>query len=211
VRAELHDLVTAARGAAGRKVRAELYDLPAAEAATAFLGKVLVHRTATARLTGVICDVEAYPAFVDRVHHGNKRTARSDVMWQPGGRAYVYLIYGIWHQFAAVVNAEGIPDVVFIRGVYPVEGYAVMAASWDKPQTPATVAGSPGKLCRSFGITMDHYGVDLTGDRLYLEDRGLAVSSGRIIRSSRVGINTTREGHDAPLRYTVKPSDLAPA
>ena len=53
--------------------------------------------------------------------------------------ADVYLIYGRWHQFAAVVNRpiedDEIADPdgrrtkrVFIRGVAPVEGVEIMAA-----------------------------------------------------------------------------------
>lgn len=66
-----------------RRLGQEFYRHPAVDCASDFLGKVLVHETAEGRLAGVISDVEAYPAFVDGVHHGNKRTARSEVMWGP--------------------------------------------------------------------------------------------------------------------------------
>jgi DNA-3-methyladenine glycosylase len=159
-------------------------------------------------LSGVICDVEAYPAFVDGVHHGNKRTRRSEVMWREGGRAYVYLIYGMWNQFAAVVNTEGVPDVVFIRAVAPLEGVEVMARQWDKPVKPAALTNSPGKLCKSMMISREQYGADLCGDELFLEDHGLAVAADRVRAGKRIGINSSREGHDAPLRFFVKPAEL---
>lgn len=155
-----------------RRLGQDFYRPPAVDCATDFLGKVLVHDTAAGRLAGVISDVEAYPAFVDGVHHGNKRTARSEVMWGPGGRAYVYLVYGIWHQFAAVVNSKDVPDVVFIRAVAPVEGADVMAAQWNNPVETKALANSPGKLCRSFAITTEHYGADLCRYELFLEDLG---------------------------------------
>lgn len=161
------------------------------------------------RVAGVICDVEAYPAFVDGVHHGNKRTPRSEVMWGPGGRAYVYLIYGRWHQFAAVVNRENVPDVVFMRGVVPVEGADLMAAKWDNPRDHSALANSPGKLCRSLAITTEHYGVDLCGRELFLEDRGLTVPPDTVQTSKRVGISRQRDGHDAPLRHYLRPADVA--
>jgi DNA-3-methyladenine glycosylase len=179
---------------------------PATEVATAFLGKVLVHQTPLGRVSGVVCDVEAYPAFADGVHHGNRRTPRSEVMWQTGGRAYVYLIYGMWHQFAAVVNAEGIPDVVFVRAVAPLEGLEVMAGRWDKPMAAEALANSPGKLCKSFQISRDHYGADLCGDELYLEDHGVRVAEQRIQSGKRVGINKSRAGFDRQLRFFVKPA-----
>jgi 3-methyladenine DNA glycosylase Mpg len=66
------------------------------------------------------------------------------VMWQAGGRAYVYLIYGMWNQFAVVVNTEGVPDVVFIRAIAPLEGVEVMTRQWDKPVAPAALTNSLG-------------------------------------------------------------------
>ena len=102
------------------RLEREFYLAPAMEVVTTFLGKVLVHHSSLGRLSGVICDVEA---FTGGVHHGNKRTRRSEVMWQAGGRAYVYLIYGMWNQFAVVVNTEGVPDVVFIRAIAPLEAW----------------------------------------------------------------------------------------
>jgi DNA-3-methyladenine glycosylase len=80
-----------------RKVDRDFYERPASDCATDFLGKVLVRRTPSGRVAGVIRDVEAYPAFSDDVHHGNKKTPRTAVMWEAGGVAYVYLIYGMWH------------------------------------------------------------------------------------------------------------------
>lgn len=185
------------RHASARRLGRDFYLRSAADSATDFLGKVLVRRTATGRVAGVIRDVEAYPAFTDKVHHGNKKTPRSAVMWQAGGVAYVYLIYGIWHQFAAVVNRAEVPDVVFIRGVMPVEGLETMTAQWDKPRPAGELANSPGKLCKSFQITTDLYGTDLTGDDLFLEDWGIPVNPAVIRTTKRVGINPRHQGHNA--------------
>lgn len=190
-----------------RRLGQDFYRHPAVDCATDFLGKVLVHDTAAGRLAGAISDVEAYPAFVDGVHHGNKRTARSEVMWGPGGRAYVYLVYGIWHQFAAVVNSEDVPDVVFISAVAPVEGADVMAAQWNNPVETKALANSPGKLCRSFAITTEHYGADLCRYELFLEDWGLTVPAKTVRTSKRIGISSRHYGHDSPLRHHLRPAD----
>ena len=129
------------------------------------------------------------------------RTARTAVMWEAGGVAYVYLVYGMWHQFAAVVNRADVPDVVFVRGVVPVEGVELMAAQWDKPRAVSDLANSPGKLCKSFQITKDLYGADLTGAELFLEDWGISVDPAQVRAAERVGISSRRDGHDRPLRY----------
>ena len=189
------------RPGSAARVGGGFYLRPAVDCAIDLLGKVLVRRTAGGRVAGVIRDVEAYQAFVDEVHHGNKRTARTAVMWEAGGVAYVYLVYGMWHQFAAVVNRADVPDVVFVRGVVPVEGVELMAAQWDKARAVSDLANSPGKLCKSFQITMDLYGADLTGDELFLEDWGISVDPADIHTTKRVGISRRLDGHDAALRH----------
>jgi DNA-3-methyladenine glycosylase len=183
------------------KLQRAFFSGPAVDSARNFLGKVLVHNSPAGRLTGVIYDVEAYPAFVDQVHHGNKRTPRTEVMWGPPGRAYVYLIYGTWYQFAVVVNVEGIPDVVFIRAAYPLEGVPRMKQQWGKHVEESALANSPGKLCKSFIISRSQYGADLCGDALFLEDWGYKVEHSLVRSARRVGINKKREGFDDPLRF----------
>ena len=56
------------------KLTRSFYKRPALDVVTEFLGKYLVHNTPQGKLSGLITDVEAYPAFVDKVSHGNKRT-----------------------------------------------------------------------------------------------------------------------------------------
>jgi DNA-3-methyladenine glycosylase len=199
---------SAVRPPSARKLGREFYLRPAADCVTDFLGKVLVRQTPGGRVAGLICDVEAYPAFADEVHHGNKKTPRTSVMWEDGGVAYVYLIYGRWHQLALVVNQADVPDVVFIRGVVPFEGVDIMTAQWDKPRTVNRLADSPGKLCRSFQITKDLYGADLTGAELFLEDWYVEVDPTAIRTGHRIGINARRDGHDRPLRYHLPPDAL---
>ena len=122
------------RPSSARTLDRDFYRRPATDCVTDFIGKVLVRRTSAGRIAGVIGDIESHPAFTDDVHHGNTRTPRTAVLWEAGGVAYVYLIYGRWHQFAAVVNRVDVPDAVFIRGVVPVEGVEIMSAQWDKPR-----------------------------------------------------------------------------
>ncbi len=188
-----------------KKLDKKFYLGSALDSTTNFLGKVLVHTTPEGRVSGVVYEVEAYPAFYDKVHHGNKKTPRTEVMWEGGGCAYVYLIYGVWNQFAVVVNKENIPDVVFIRAVIPLEGIEVMKGQWGKEVETSKLASSPGKLCKSFLITKKQYGVDLTGNELFFEDWGIRVPND-IKTAKRVGISSIHEGHDLPLRYLVNPS-----
>lgn len=105
-------------------------------------------------------------------------------------------------------TAANFPDVVFIRAVVPLEGIELMAARWDRPVEHKAFASSPGKLCRSFGITTAHYGLDLCGSRLFLEDPQVPVHTDAIRTTTRVGISSRHEGYDALLRYSVRPADM---
>ncbi|MFH1895955.1 MAG: DNA-3-methyladenine glycosylase [bacterium] len=174
----------------------------ALELAPQFLGKYLVHNTPKGRLVGQIVEVEAYPAFEDNVSHGNKKTKRTEVMYREGGFAYAYLVYGMHYQFAVVVNKPKIPEVVFIRGVRPVEGLDIMLANFGKlPQKPTQLTGTPANLCQSFGINLSHYGEPIPGPKLWLEDRGVRVNKKEIMTLPRVGIKSNLSGSESLYRF----------
>ena len=86
------------------KLAKEFYLRSARDSVKDFLGKYLVYESENGKISGLITDVEAYPAFVDEVSHGNRRTNRTKVMYKEGGYVYVYKVYGIHTQFAVVVN-----------------------------------------------------------------------------------------------------------
>ncbi|MCH7580548.1 MAG: DNA-3-methyladenine glycosylase [Chloroflexi bacterium] len=193
------------------RLQRQFYLHPASQCVCDFLGKKLVFSSPQGRVAGIISDVEAYPAFVDEVHHGNKRTPRTEVMYGLGGFAYVYLIYGTWHQFAAVVNQEDIPDVVFIRGVIPTEGIPIMRENFGQElPDAAALTNSPGKLCKSFGITRGMYGEDLTANTLWLEDVGIKIDPALVRRTKRVGINSRYQGSDAEFRFWAPSTGILP-
>jgi len=169
-----------------------------------FLGKYLVHVTSQGRISGMISEVEAYPAFLDDVSHGNKRTKRTEVMYKEGGYAYVYLIYGIHYQFAVVVNKKDIPEVVFIRALIPDEGVELMKSNFQKiVKHSRDLTKSPGNLCKSFGISTDHYGMDITKNELFLEDRGSYIPFENINIRSRIGIRPSIKGNRKKLNYSI--------
>lgn len=184
------------------KLTRKFYQRSAIELAPKFLGKFLVYKTPKGVISGMIVEVEAYPAFVDDVSHGNKRTPRTEIMYSAGGYAYVYLIYGIHHQFAVVVNKVNIPEVVFVRAVKAAQGVELLRKNFGREMPASKLTGSPGSLCKSFGITLSLYGEDLTrGKRLFIEDRGVSFDKEKVILDERVGIRRDLEGGRRKLRF----------
>ena len=146
------------------KLTREFYTRDSLTVARELLGKVLVHRLDGETLAGRIVEAEAYQGPEDRAAHsyGGRRTARTEVMFGPGGFAYVYLIYGMHSCMNVVASTQGRPQAVLLRAVEP-------APLWGSLRREAS---GPGKLCQALAITRDCYGLDLCGETLYLLDDG---------------------------------------
>ncbi|MDX1911095.1 MAG: DNA-3-methyladenine glycosylase [Saprospiraceae bacterium] len=175
------------------------------------LGKVLVTRFDGAVTAGMITETEAYRAPDDRASHayGNRRTARTEVMFQEGGRAYVYLCYGIHHLFNVVTAPAETAHAVLIRAVAPLEGHAHMYKRRKRPERsksdPALTTG-PGALAQALGLTIRHTGQSLlTPDSpVWLEDRGIIVKEEDIAAGPRIGVDYAGECAAWPWRFWVK-------
>ena len=110
------------------KLRKSFYERDnVVEIAKDLLGKYLFTNINGELTGGKIVETEAYNGLNDRACHAyQKRTPRTEVMYGEGGKAYVYLCYGIHHLFNIVTNKKGYADAVLIRGLQPVEGINVM-------------------------------------------------------------------------------------
>jgi DNA-3-methyladenine glycosylase len=174
------------------------------------LGKVLVTRIGGTITAGIITETEAYGGTTDRASHayGGRRTARNASMYAAGGTAYVYLCYGMHHLFNVVTNAAGVPDAVLVRAVHPIEGLQLIRRR-RHPSPPTT--GGPGTLSQALGIRTAHDGTPLTGDRIWIEERGIAVPPAAMIAGPRIGV--AYAGADAllPHRFRIAPSHPLPS
>ena len=173
------------------------------------LGKVLVSEIGDARTAGRITETEAYAHTGDRACHSHlgRFTARTRVMYEPGGVAYCYLVYGLHTLFNIVTNAAGRADAVLIRAVEPLEGVPVMLARRGLAQVARNLTAGPGLLTQALGISKAQYGHDLTtGHELWLEDRGAPVAAADIIASPRVGIAYAGEDAALPWRFRIQGS-----
>src|SRR5437588_8871613 len=91
------------------------------------LGKVLITNWNNEYTSGRIVETEAYAGELDKASHASKgRTERTEVMFGSGGRAYVYLCYGVHQMFNIVTAKEGVPHAILIRAVEPLQGKDIM-------------------------------------------------------------------------------------
>jgi DNA-3-methyladenine glycosylase len=176
-----------------RALPREFYAGPTLEVARALVGMVLVTRSRAGTTAGRILEVEAYIGEDDPACHAAPGpTTRNAPLYGPPGFAYVYLNYGLHNLVNAVTEAEGSPAAVLIRALEPLDGLPLMQRRRQRAGAPAhrrtleTICEGPGNLTVAMGITLADNRVDLTGDRLWVEDRGLGV--GTIDWTPRIGI-----------------------
>jgi len=172
------------------------------------LGKVLCSRIGGHTTTAVITETEAYAGETDRASHafGGRRTSRTEPMYRGGGIAYVYLCYGIHHLFNVVVGEADQPLAVLIRAGHGCEGVDVMERRRAKPSRARAFLDGPGKLAQGLAIRTDMTGTDLLGDRIWIEDRGIAVSATDIVVRPRVGVDYAAEDAARPYRFRLDAS-----
>jgi DNA-3-methyladenine glycosylase len=165
------------------------------------LGKYIFTNKAGEITGGIITETEAYGGIHDRACHawGNRRTKRTEVMYAPGGLAYVYLCYGLHWLFNVVTNGPGVPDAILIRAIFPLEGRGIMNKRRGRDNT--AIASGPGNLSRALGIDGSFNGADLTGPVIWIEDRGLRPEESLIVTLPRVGVAFAGPDAARPWRF----------
>ncbi len=157
------------------------------------------------RVSGMIVETEAYRGPEDRASHayGGRRTRRTETMYRAGGTAYVYFVYGMYHQFNVVTNVPDIPHAVLIRALEPVEGIQLMRAR--RPGQPdVNLASGPGKLSIVLAIDRALDGADLLGDRVWIEQGKRPLSTSAIASGPRIGIAYAGEWAEKPWRFWLR-------
>ncbi len=170
------------------------------------LGKFLYTKIDGILTGGMIVETEAYSGENDKACHAHlgRRTNRTEIMYAEGGVAYVYLIYGIYNLFNIITNVQGKADAVLIRAIEPTEGLKEMQLRRKLPQVQHNLTGGPGLLTMALGITTKHYGEDLTGNLIWVEEKGIEIPETEIIASPRVGIAYAEEHVHLPWRFRIK-------
>jgi len=170
------------------------------------LGKFLMTKFNGALTGGMIVETEAYNGIEDKASHAfnGRRTNRTEIMYATGGTAYVYLCYGIHHLFNVVTNKKNIPQAVLIRAIEPVEGIDLMLKRREKNELKRDLCAGPGSMSQALGITTRYTGLDLLGNVIWMEDRGISLGSGAIESTKRIGVEYAGEHAKRLWRFTVK-------
>jgi DNA-3-methyladenine glycosylase len=144
---------------------------------------------------GVIVEVEAYHDSEPACHAFVGLTPRTETLFGPPGRAYVYRSYGIHALLNAVSEEEGVGAAVLIRALEPMDGIELMRERRGLQRVEDLCSG-PGKLTQALDIELHHNGTDLTTGPIVFGER---VRTPEIVVSKRVGIT---KAADLPWRFS---------
>lgn len=209
-----------------KKLSRKFYNQPTLKFARLLLGKFLIRKIGKRKLVGKIVETESYVGPKDLASHASRgRTPRTEVMFGPPGHAYVYLIYGLSYCFNIVTERKDYPAAVLVRAVEPVEGINLMCRHRKmcrnkkstfnfslralRPSVPEALltfnlTNGPGKLCQAFKIDKKLNNIDLIGNALWLEDRGLKIKPREIATAKRIGVEYAGKYKNKPWRFYIK-------
>ena len=169
------------------------------------LGKVLCTIFHGQFTSGIIVETEAYAGITDKASHsyGDNRSKRTEIMYTPGGTAYVYLCYGIHHLFNIVTSKENIPHAILIRAIEPQDGIEIMLQRRKKKTLEHSLTAGPGSLTQALGITVKDSGTSLSSNHIWLEDNNIIYTNEDISTSPRVGVQYAGKDAQNPWRFQV--------
>jgi DNA-3-methyladenine glycosylase len=169
-----------------------------ADVAPTLLGCVLSANGVAIRLT----EVEAYEGESDPGSHAFRgRTPRTEVMFGPPGRAYVYFTYGMHWCMNVVCGPDGVASAVLLRAGEVVDG--LDAARSRRPGArDRDLARGPARLTKALGIDGTYGGLNLLSSRSRLRLTSAQPVDHRLIRSGpRVGVGGA--GAATPWRFWI--------
>lgn len=188
--------------ARGRVLPRSFYERPVDQVARDLLGRVVEVRTEAAHVLVAVrlVETEAYAGEDDAASHAWRgRTPRTEVMFGPPGRLYVYFTYGMHWCANIVCGAEGRASAVLLRAGEVVEGLE-LARERRRPGVPdRALASGPANLAACLGLDGAWTGTDVTRPGGLVRVRaGEAVEGAAVEASPRVGITRAVE---VPWRF----------
>jgi DNA-3-methyladenine glycosylase len=179
----------------------DFYDRSVHDVARDLIGCTVRHGKAAGR----IVETESYHMDEPACHAFVGVTQRTQTLYGPPGRAYVYFSYGVHSLLNAVCEEEGVGAAVLIRALEPVEGLDVIRARRGLQRAEDLCSG-PGKLTQALGIGLELNGSSLLDGPVELLAREYEP---RIVIGERIGITKAAELPwrfcDADSRHVSRP------
>ncbi len=169
-------------------LKTSFFDRPTLVVARELLGKDLVRILPSGEVVRMMVnEVEAYDGPEDRACHAFRgRTKRTDVMFGPAGRIYVYFVYGMHWMLNIVTGPKNYPAAILLRGAGDIVG--------------------PARLTKALSIdgTLNCLPADAeTG--LWFEDASRQIDLSSILATPRIGVDYAgKEWAEKPYRFVLK-------
>jgi len=158
-----------------KRVPSDFFSKDALEIAPKLLGMKLVRQFDNKEiLTLEISDVEVYRGEEDLACHASKgKTSRNEVMYEKGGKIYVYFIYGMYWLLNITTGEAGHPQAILIRGTKQIEG--------------------PGRIGKILKLDKSFYGENISHSKKIWIEFGDNTTIEKFVALPRVGINYAGE------------------
>ncbi|GKS57105.1 putative 3-methyladenine DNA glycosylase [Nitrospira sp.] len=171
-------------------LKREFFERATLTVARELVGKYLIRAQGDRRWAGRIIEVEAYVGPEDKACHASKgRTPRTEVLFGPAGRAYVYLCYGMHELLNVVTERDGFPAAVLLRAI----------------ELDGLLVDGPGRVTRRLDIGRSMNRLDLTlGAELWFEDRGDLMAGGKVKAYPRIGVAYAGSWAKKPWRFRLE-------
>jgi len=176
----------------------KFYSRNTEDVARDLVGKILVRlyddgTRRVQRLSGLICETEAYGSKNDPASHAYKGvTNRNSIMFGGVGKAYVYFIYGMHHCVNVTAHSPSSDaGAVLIRSLIPIEGiYTMMRLS--NVESKFKITNGPGRLTKALDINRSHNGLNLSDKQSTLQIEN-GIKPKQIVTTTRVGISKAKQ------------------
>jgi DNA-3-methyladenine glycosylase len=189
-----------------KRLTLDFYRRDALSVARDLIGCIFVHDDVEGRAAVRLVEDEAYRGAIDPGSHGYRgMTRRTEVMYGPPGRLYVYFTYGM-HWCANVVCApRGSCEAVLLRAGEPIEGVELMRSRRPAATRDRDLASGPARLAQAMGIGRRQNGASvLRGGDFFIatDDETAAYRAGEIAQTVRIGLGAGK-GDELPWRFVV--------